>query len=516
MKLTQAVHRAVQINGGGTATLCGNREHSWQVFADRIGRFASALSALGVVPGDRVAMLALNSDRYAEFYYASLWIGAVAVPVNTRWSDAEIRFSLQDSEPSVLLFDAHFRDRIETMRSEGLPIGQYIFSDDGEPPLWAKAHDELIALNAPAEDRGIGGNALAAIMYTGGTTGFPKGVMLSHAGLASNAFATMPEFGMNDRSVYLHAAPMFHLADAMMLFSTTLAAGTHVMQPAFAPAATIDLLASAGVTHCLLVPTMIRMLLDEIENRPADLSLWERLIYGASPMPEATLLRALKLLPSTGLVQAFGQTELSPVATLLGVEQHRTDGRRLLSAGRAVPGVDLKIADETGRELPRGDVGEVWVRGPNTMLGYWRRPDTTAETLIDGWVRMGDAARMDDDGFIYVVERIKDMIISGGENVYSAEVENAILRHDAIAECAVIGVPDEQWGERVHAVVVPKPGIDVTGEAVIEHCRSLIAPYKCPRTVELRDTPLPLSGAGKILKIELRKPYWTEGARGVG
>jgi acyl-CoA synthetase (AMP-forming)/AMP-acid ligase II len=518
MYLTQAIHRAVQINKGGLATICGDRTQTWAVFADRVSRLAGALRSLGVGRGDRVAMLALNSDRYAEYYYATLWLGAVVVPVNTRWSLAEILLSLNDAEPTILFFDDAFSKQAAELKESVRALRHWIHTGEADVPAWASGHDELVAKADSVEDVRAGGDVLAALMYTGGTTGTPKGVMLSHSNIACNCLATSTAFQVNERSVYLHSAPMFHLADAMMLFSITSAAGAHVFLPAFTPEAVCSTVAVRQVSHALLVPTMIRLLLDHLDSHGGDLSSLRSLIYGASPMPETTLRRAITALPKTGFVQAFGQTELSPVATLLGREDHRIDGghrERLRSAGRAIPGVDVIVTDESGRERPRGTVGEVRVRGPNTMLGYWRRPEATRETLIDGWVRMGDAAYMDEDGFVYVVDRVKDMIISGGENVYCGEVENALMRLDGVSECAVIGVPDDAWGERVHAVIVLKEGMHISEEEVTAHCRDLIASYKCPRSVEFRATPLPLSGAGKVLKTELRQRFWSEEGRGV-
>lgn len=515
MYLTQGIHRAVQINRDGIATACHGRERTWGAFADRVARLAGALRGLGVGVGDRVSMLALNSDRYAEFYYATFWLGAVAVPVNTRWSVPEILYSLDDAEPRVLLFDDAFVEQASALRRDARSLRDVIFAGEGTAPDWALDVEALIAGADPVADLRHGGQALAAIMYTGGTTGFPKGVMLSHDGLAFNAVGTAATFGVSERTVVLHAAPMFHLADAMMLFQTTFVAGTHVIVPGFAPQPVCDAIATRGVTHSLLVPTMIRLVVDHLEASGQRLPNLEYLIYGASPIPEAVLRRAMAVLPATRFVQAFGQTELSPVATLLGAEHHVPDGTRLRSAGRAMAGVDVAIIDEDGREVPRGTVGEVWVRGPNTMLGYWRREQATAETLVDGWVRMGDAAYMDDDGFVFVVDRVKDMIISGGENVYSAEVENALMQHAGVGECAVIGVPDERWGERVHAVVVAKVGLSLDAAEIIAHCKALIATYKCPRSVELRAEPLPVSAAGKILKTQLREAHWQADARRV-
>lgn len=519
MYLTQGVHRAVQINGDGIATSFNGRQRTWREFANRVARLAGALRVLGVGAGDRVSMLALNSDRFVEHYYALFWIGAVAVPVNIRWSLAEILYSLDDAEPSVLLFDDHFAEQAAELRDRAASLRHCVYAGDGEAPGWAHGYEQLIGDHDPVDDLRQGDDTLAAIMYTGGTTGFPKGVMLSHKGLVANLLSIGSIVDYDEKAIFLHAAPLFHMAAAMMMFMATSFAGRHTIIPAFAPGAVSDAIARERVTDALLVPTMIKMLLDHHDAHGGDLSSLRSLLYGASPMPEVVVRHAIAALPGARLYQAYGQTELSPGATILGPEHHSIEGEagKLRSAGRALPGVEVKVAADDGSELPRGDVGEVWVRGPNTMLGYWNKPDITAATLVDGWVRTGDAAYMDTAGFVFIVDRVKDMVISGGENVFSAEVENAILKHPAVADCAVIGVPDERWGERVHAIVVPHPGEPaLTIERLAEHCRALIANYKCPRSLELRSTPLPLSAAGKILKTELRAPYWAEARRNVG
>ena len=283
--------------------------------------------------------------------------------------------------------------------------------------------------------------------------------------------------------------------------------------PAFSSAEVLKAIAEHDITDALLVPTMIQMLVDDPAVGDYDLSSLLHLIYGASPISEALLERARKVFPAVGFTQAYGMTELSPVATLLTPADHDDPALRR-SAGRAAPHVEVRIVDPDGREVPRGEVGEVVVRGDNVMLGYWNRPDDTAAAVRDGWMHTGDGGRMDDNGYVFIVDRIKDMIITGGENVYSAEVENALAKHPAVAAVAVIGVPDPDWGERVHAVVVLLPGQNVTEEQLRAHCKTLIAGYKAPRSVDFVDA-MPMSGAGKILKRELRKQYWNDDANQV-
>jgi acyl-CoA synthetase (AMP-forming)/AMP-acid ligase II len=310
---------------------------------------------------------------------------------------------------------------------------------------------------------------------------------------------------------------MFHLADGAFMNAMFACGGTHVMIPAFAPAAVLQAIERDRITASLLVPTMIQMTVDHPEVPMHDLSSLRSVIYGASPISEALIDRATQALPLAGLFQAYGMTELSPVATMLRPEFHTKEGRTLgkvRSAGRPTYCAEARIEDVDGRELPRGEVGEIVVRGPGMMLGYWNKPEDSAQALRGGWMHTGDAGRMDEQGFVFVVDRIKDMIVTGGENVYSAEVENAVLQHASVAACAVISIPSDKWGELVHAVVVLKPGAAATVEDIRAHCKALIANYKCPRSIEF--TPaLPLSGAGKVLKTRLREPYWQGRERAV-
>jgi acyl-CoA synthetase (AMP-forming)/AMP-acid ligase II len=304
---------------------------------------------------------------------------------------------------------------------------------------------------------------------------------------------------------------MFHLAGFGGVMMALLTGARHVIIPRFDPGPVLESIERNKVTTVLLVPTMIRMLMMHPNLPTTNLSSLRHLIYGASPMPEALLREAMRAMPGCQFYQAYGQTELSPVATVLGPEYHTFEGSnagKLASAGRVSPCCEVQVVDPGGSEVPRGTVGEIRVRGLNSMLGYWNKPEETAATLRDGWVHTGDAGWMDNEGFLYVVDRVKDMIISGGENVYTAEVENACVGHPAVSQCAVIGIPDDDWGEAVHAIVILKDGQQVTAGDLTAHCHRLIAGYKCPRSIEFRTEPFPLSGVGKVLKRELRKPYW--------
>jgi acyl-CoA synthetase (AMP-forming)/AMP-acid ligase II len=513
MYLTQGLHRSVQQTPEATMTICGERVKTFREVADRVARLAGALQGLGVGRGDRVAILSLNSDRYHEALLAVPWADAVVNPVNIRWSAPEIVYALDDSESAVLFVDDAFAPMVPALRAGSRSLTTLIHCGDGPTPEGMLAFEELVEGSAPVEDVRRGGEELAGLFYTGGTTGFPKGVMLSHANLTTSNMGVIAADILTARGVYLHAAPMFHLADLACWCGHLALGGTHVFIPMFEPVAVMTAVETHRVTDTILVPTMLQMLVDHPELPAHDMSSLSRMLYGASPISEALLDRVMKALPWTALNQGYGMTELAPLATYLPPEDHT--GARLRSAGKAAAITELRIVDDEDNEVARGTVGEICVRGGQVMQGYWRKPEETEAALRGGWMHTGDAAYMDDDGYIFIVDRVKDMIVSGGENVYSAEVENAVAQHPAVAMCAVIGVPDDEWGERVHAVVVLKSNASATADEIRGHAKTLIAGYKAPRTVEFTDA-LPISGAGKVLKRELREKYWADSDRNVG
>jgi len=507
MRLTQGIHRAVQLYARRPALLGADFSLTWQAFADRVARLASVLTELGVCPGDRVAMLAANSPRYVEFYFATLWAGAVMVPVNGRWALPEKVHCLNDSQARLLLVDAAVHGEVAALRRACPALEQVIHADAGPAGGFAD-YETLIESARPMADAGRGGSDLAALFYTGGTTGRAKGVMLSHDNFMANSMTALVNLGIREDSVHLHVAPLFHVAGGSRVFTVTVAGGTHAVIPRFEPELFLDAVQRYRVTVTVVVPAMLNALLEYPHLQRFDLSSLQLLTYGASPMPESLLRQTMERLPGVEFLQSYGMTELSPVATCLAPRYHvfsGPDAGRVRSAGQAVFNADITIVDGHDAPLPPGEVGEVCVRGPMVMQGYWRQPELTGETLRGGWMHTGDAGYLDDQGFLFLVDRVKDMIISGGENVYSAAVENVIHQFPAVHECAVIGIPSERWGEAVHAVVVPRSGAEIDRDALLAHCRTQLAGYECPKSIEIRTEPLPRSGAGKVLKTELRE-----------
>jgi acyl-CoA synthetase (AMP-forming)/AMP-acid ligase II len=505
--LTQGFHRSLQQNPDAPMTRFGDRIRTFADVRDRVARLAGALGDLGVKRGDRIAILSLNSDDYSDQLLTALWMGAIVVPLNIRWSAPENIYALNDAGARVLFVDDTFAPLVPTLQSSVPGLAAIVHSGDGPLPAGCHALEAMVASGAPLDDVRAGDDELAGIFYTGGTTGLPKGVMLSHTNLVTSALGSLASgHFLTPGGRYLHAAPMFHLADFGAWTAQTLLGGAHVVVPRFDPTLVLEAIETHQVTSALLVPTMIQMVIEHPRVADFDTSSLQVLLYGASPIGAALLDAALKVFPQVAFTQAYGMTELSPVATLLSDHDHRPlsgqpDHTR--SAGRAAPHSEVRVVDPDDNALPVGSVGEVTVRGAHVMQGYWNKPEETASALRNGWMHTGDAGYLSEDGYLYVVDRIKDMIITGGENVYSVEVENALTQHPAVAACAVIGIPDPSWGERVHAVIVLRPGAEASSDDLMAHTKSLIANYKAPRSFAFAEA-LPISAAGKVLKRELR------------
>src|SRR3954452_3094351 len=486
------LRRATQVAADRTAVVCGGARLSYAEMAERCRRLAGALYGLGVAQGDRVAVVSPNCHRYLEIYQAVPGAGMVLVPLNHRHSDAELRYALEDSGAKLLFAGRAAPDLPWCVRTV-VAMGE--------------DYEALLAGAAPAEFPGhIGEEDLAGLFYTGGTTGTAKGVMLTHRNLVSNAMHLQLCWPFSPETRWLVTAPLFHLAGSIAVLSTVWNAGRHVVLSAFDPGAVLDLIEAQRVTATLVVPSMLAAMNEEQLARPRDVASLAMISFGGAPSATETLRRAHEAFAGARLLHIYGATETAPIATtVLGVEE-LLDAPQARSCGQPAVGVDIEIRALDGARVAAGEVGEVVVRGPNVMGAYWNKPRETAAALVDGWYRTGDLGYMDDEAFVFLVDRAKDMIVSGGENVYSTEVEYVLCRPPAVLEAAVFGIPDERWGEAVHAVVVPRA--PVTAEDLIAYCHDAIAGYKVPKAIELRDDPLPKSGAGKVLKRELRAPFW--------
>ncbi|WP_165204098.1 long-chain-fatty-acid--CoA ligase [Methylovirgula ligni] len=484
----------------------GPNRLQWETLFNRIQHLAGALRSHGIRNGERVAILAVNSHRVFECFYATIWAGGILAPLNHRLSGAELAGQIADSEPDILFVSPEFLSLPAEVRAAARDIPIIVFDDVAAPEPFL-SYEALIASADTCEETQRQGDDGALLFYTGGTTGEPKGVLLSHENMVANSLNFISHIGMDERTVHLHCGPLFHVAAAARLFSVTQAAATHVVLPRFVVANVLQTIAAERVTLATFVPTMIRALLDVPDLDDFDLSSLRYITYGAAPISEALVRELMRRLPDVRLVQSYGMTETSPIATMLGYRDHIVDGAnagRLRSAGRAALLAEVRVVDSDGNAQPIGATGEIIVRGPMVMRGYWRNDAATAKVLRQGWMYTGDIGYLDEDGYLFVVDRLKDVIISGGENVYSQEVENAISTHYAVWSCAVIGLPHEKWGEMVHAIVVPRAGLNITAAEIITYCRSKIAAYKCPKSVEIRFEELPISGANKVLKSMLR------------
>ena len=517
--MTQLIERAALVNPKGIASHFQGRDTTWAQLRELVPPLAGAFVAAGLRAGDRIAILSANSDFYFQYFFAAPWAGGVVTPINARLSAPEALYWLQDSGSRILLVDAPFVALVDSIREPLQAQGTtLVYIGEGDAPAGYLDLRALRAGAAPIPDAGRGGDDLFAIYYTGGTTGRSKGVMLTHGRLLVNMMQWLLGTGVTRSDRLLLVAPMFHMVAALNgLIAALLGAGV-VIVPKFDVGLVLRTITEQRVTKAALVPAMIDSLLSSPDIGRHDLGSLRRISYGGAPMPEVLLRRALELLPQTQFIQIYGQTEGGPNIAALGHEQHILSGpgsQRLRSAGQPLPGVDVAILDEQGQRCRPGDRGEICVRGPSISPGYWNRPEEWAAAHHGEWLRTGDVGYFDEDGYLYIVDRLKDMIVTGGVNVYSAEVENALHSHAAVAECAVIGVPDAHWGERVHAIVRLLPGATCTAESLKAHCRTVLADYKCPRSLDFVTEPLPRTAANKIPKQQLRAPFWRDHARNV-
>jgi long-chain acyl-CoA synthetase len=506
------LERTTVLYGDHTALIDGETRYTYREASERVRRLAAGLLKLGLQPRSHIGVLANNSHRYWETYFAAHYAGMPLAPLNTRLSARELEFVMKDAEIRALIAGVEYLEILEQFRRD-LPDLEHLIVLADQAPGTMHSYESILdsAEPLPAAARDWRESDMINLCYTGGTTARPKGVMLSQRNVISNAQHCLMNFSCAETDRWLHAAPMFHLADAWACYVFTMVGARHVFIPGFQPELFMETVLRERVTATILVPTMLNFLVNHPKVRDYDLSSLRMMLFGASPISTDRILAAKEVFGPI-LIQAYGMTETSPLLTsqkLEWLDYESAEGlRRLASCGREVVGVRIRVVNPDDGEAGPDCVGEVAARGPNVMLGYWRRPMETDEALRGGWMHTGDIGRMDGDGFLYIIDRAKDMIISGGENIYSTEVESALYEHPAVLEAAVIGIPDERWGEAVHAVVVLRDGVGATEDELIQHCHSLIAGYKCPKSVSFSEQALPKSGPGKILKTQLREPHW--------
>ncbi len=494
-----------------TALIMGEKSLTYEQLNHRINRLAHALLDMSLQQGDRVAVLTHNSIEYYEIYLALCKIGGVMVPFNNLLREQELYRDFEYIRPRFIFYEAEFAGmvekqmgRIDSLES-AICIGPVVSQNH-------KGYEALFQGQSDAEpDVAVSEESLMSIFLTSGTTGKPKGVMRTHRHNFLNALAGAIEMSLHPDDRVLLLFPFYHvtLEDRFCHF---LLGNTIVIRRAgsFDACQVLELLSRHRITLCQFVPTMINTLLQEKSIEKYDLSALRLILYAASPMPVNLLKQALKRF-NCGFMQFFGQTETGPMTTVLRPEDHLIESeagqQRLGSCGRAALNFEVRVVDEADREVPLGDVGELVVRGEAMTIGYWKLPEETGRLLKGGWLHTGDFARQDKDGFVYIVDRKNDMIISGGKNIYPREVEEVLYGHPAVLETTVIGVPDAHWGESVKAIVVLKQGMTATADELISFCKENMASYKKPSTVEFRDG-LPKSPTGKILKRILRDEYW--------
>ena len=488
------LRRAEQLFAANEAVTCDDRRRTYRELATRVRKVAGMLEAI-TGPGDRVALWANNSDTYLELFLGIPCANRAIVPHNTRWAVPELVYATKDAGAKILITDRDPGAELSAV------VDRVIRIDTGE-------YEELLT-GAPEAEPALTPDTLAGLFYTGGTTGASKGVMLTHANLMANAVHVQLAQPLVADDRYLTMAPMFHAAGVYCALPVIWVGAANIVQPAFSPDVTLDLIESEKITCAIAVPSMLAAMVESQTTAPRQVSSLRWISHGASPVALEVLKRSCELFDCEH-IHLYGATELSPIAAVFRFEEaFLDDPQRAKSCGTAPPGVNLQIRDAQGATLPNGEVGEVTVQGPNVMIGYWNKPEQTAAALdANGWYSTGDVGFLDDEGYLYLVDRSKDMIVSGGENVYCTEVEDAIYSLAGVLEATVFGIPDEQWGEAVHAVVVPREGTDLDDAAVINHCRGLIGGYKVPKSVTFQADPLPKSGPGKVLTRELRAPFW--------
>ena len=520
MILGDFYRRNVTMYPDKTAFIHEDRRLTFAELDARVNRLVHALTGLGLEKGDRVAILAKNCIPFMEVYGGSEKGGLVTVPLNFRLSGPELARIIHDSGTKALVVSQEYLSAVESIRND-VPTVEHFICLDGQVD-GMHSYEALLANQPVTEPRvTLTPDDLAYIMYTSGTTGRPKGAMLTHRGQLADSQSMLMELSLRPSDRHLAVMPLFHVGGRAVPLTHFYRGCTTVISSGFDPVQALSLIERHGLTTIQVVPTMIAFMLDSPDLERFDTSSLNMMFYASSPMPVELMRRAITKFGQI-FVQGYGQTESGPLTTLLGKEDHVANGtpeqlRRLASCGRAVMNVAVGVVDADGQDVSLGepaDVGELVCRSELNMSGYWANPAATAEAIRDGWLYTGDMATVDEDGYLYIVDRKKDMLISGGENIYPREVEEVLYTHEAVLEAAVIGVPDPVWGEAVKALVVLKQRARASAEELIEHCKAHLASYKKPKSVEFRKE-LPKTPSGKILKRALREKYWAGQRRSV-
>jgi fatty-acyl-CoA synthase len=509
---------AAQIFGRKIGVVCGGHRFTYREFNERCDRLSSALLGLGLRAGDVVAYLSFNCHRLLEGYYGVPQIGAILLPLNIRLSTEELAYILNDAAPRVLCFDPEFLGLVESLRRQVSCIEHYV-TLRGLTPAWANplTYDELVA-KAEAHEfdyRRLDEDSVAELFYTSGTTAHPKGVMLTHRNLYLHALYTALGCRGTDNEVHVYTVPLFHVNSWGAPHILALTGARHVMIRKFDPVTVLQIVDRERVTRLFVVPTMMIALLNHPEFAKYDLSSVRQVMMGGAPTNTALVQEVERKLPGCVAMGGYGLTETSPVLTIAHIKDHLTGDppdvqlRRKATAGFAFAGSEIRVVDSDGNDVSADGktVGEVIVRGDAVMEGYWKQPAETNKVIRDDWFRTGDLATIDEEGYVLIVDRVKDMVLSGGENVATAEIERVLYQHPAVLECAVIAVPDDTWGEVPKALVVLRDGQSTLERDLLDHCRLHLAGFKVPKSMEFREE-LPKGGTGKILKRVLREKYW--------
>ncbi len=517
MNIPFILEKALSLYAEKEAVVCSQKRFTYRQFADRIFRLAHFLKAMGIGKGDCVAILHQNSHQFIEAYFAVAQLGAILNPLNIRLSPGELSFILKDSGAVLLIASRRYGEQVAAIKEMETKLRQIIWTGQGETPTISSSvdYEDMLkrASDSPFPVPSISDGDIAHLYYTSGTTGRPKGVILSHKNVCIHALAAIAELRLCDRDNWIHAAPLFHLADAWATFAITWVGGKHVVVEDFEPSLVLSTLQKEGITITNMIPTMLNMLVNTPGVDSYSFSSLRAILSGGAPIASEVVKRIMETF-KCDYIQTYGMTETSPYLTLSILKEnliHLSPEEQFqykARTGRPFIGVLLKVVREDGSEVSPNDeeVGEIIVKGDIVTEGYLNRPEETAMSLKGGWLYTGDMATLDKEGYVNIVDRKKDVIITGGENVYSVEIENALYTHPSVLEGAAIGVPDPKWGEAVKAVVVLKPGHQATAEEIIQHCKKQIARYKAPKSVDFV-LELPKTGSGKIYKKGLKTRY---------